>query len=1113
MNDWQWLKNRLVNSKTKSVSFWLPQTSSNIIDIAELIKCCSELKNTSINGLIDFLNQQDKLEFNLTRLKEIDVEDGKQLFGIETSVYKHFQNEIARFYKQVNKHFRETGSESLFLALPVIEGINEFNDIFRAPLLYVGVKLKVSPRFERFWLEINKEEIFLNPTIIGVETNKRNSLFKNNYDTTKIDVNDALKVFSELEYEFRMPLTSELKSFSKKAKSDFNTEKRTNYLINNVLLGIFDVKGDQLFQNFNEILNTDPDVLDELLKDRRDLLLENREFREQFDLKDTYLFSHLDIYQQYAVKQALLGDLIIEGPPGTGKSETIVNILVNLVLNNKKVLFVSEKVTALDVVYNRLGSFKHIALFNASVAAEKKRFYNQFAEFETYFTTYFSKKDLDATLPTFEGKWVDDILGAFQALQALYDTKINSGENLFSFKEIVSSFQMLDASYIKIKEYERFDEWVRVFSNPLWLEKHLSYQELKKELSQRWNGIDNFYQLQSLLNQTKKRKVLNYVLEHFEQFNTVISPKHVLFYKPSNKSQLLLKQLKQDVEQYTSLQRFQSPTKFETIKLNFINQVNENPTPWFFSWFIQFHAKPLLEKLVSFESNIIKTKQAYLNGIESYVASCKKLLKTTILNNFFQLYQTNKDELLEICRQAKNPVLKEITWWFKKHFELLKKLFPVHIMTLESAATLTPNQRGLYDYVVIDEASQVFLERAIPILFRADKYIIAGDTKQLKPANFFQSRAEYDVDEEFEDGNIEAAVHSSSLLHFLKNRSRILTLLKFHYRSDSADLIAFTNNRIYDNELIFMNKANADQRVFIVHDVIDGIWKNNRNLQEARDVVQRLEQLTTTNDYKKSLGVICFNKNQADLIEYLIDKQNNPLLNEWRERQNDVGEYEGLFVKNIENVQGDERDIIIFSLGYDRSVNSYGPISKQGGENRLNVAITRAKQRIELFKTNRGEDYNGLSSSSLGSKLLVEYLLYCEAMAKNQGEKITFQAVKRKETKAKYELAVENDFFNQLQAIFGGEFEIKRNVNEGAYFFSFVFYFNNIPYLAIDFNIPIPTSRKQVMEEILYREQFLKKRQWNLINIWMDEWKLNPIGVISKIRSSLAVHQNQHEEI
>lgn len=283
-------------------------------------------------------------------------------------------------------------------------------------------------------------------------------MFKNNYDTTKIDVNDALKVFSELEYEFRMPLTSELKSFSKKAKSDFNTEKRTNYLINNVLLGIFDVKGDQLFQNFNEILNTDPDVLDELLKDRRDLLLENREFREQFDLKDTYLFSHLDIYQQYAVKQALLGDLIIEGPPGTGKSETIVNILVNLVLNNKKVLFVSEKVTALDVVYNRLGSFKHIALFNASVAAEKKRFYNQFAEFETYFTTYFSKKDLDATLPTFEGKWVDDILGAFQALQALYDTKINSGENLFSFKEIVSSFQMLDASYIKIKEYERFDE-------------------------------------------------------------------------------------------------------------------------------------------------------------------------------------------------------------------------------------------------------------------------------------------------------------------------------------------------------------------------------------------------------------------------------------------------------------------------------------------------------------------------------------------------------------------------------------------------------------------------------------------------------------------------------
>ncbi|AAB95649.1 AAA domain-containing protein [Mycoplasmoides pneumoniae] len=1113
MNDWQWLKNRLVNAKTKAVSFWLAQTTSTILDIAELIKCCSDLKNTSINGLVDLINQQEKLEFNLTRLKEIDGEDARQLFGIEGNVYKHFQTELSRFYKQTRKHFRETGSESLFLGLPVIEGINEFNDVFRAPLLYVGVKLKVAPRLERFWLEINREEIFLNPTIIGVEINKRNSLFKNNYDTTKVDINQALEIFRELEYQFRMPLTSELKSFSKKAKSDFNTEKRTNFLTNNVLLGIFDVKGDQLFQNFNEILNTDPDVLDELLKDRRDLLYDNREFRENFNLKGTYLFSHLDIFQQYAVKQAFDGDVIIEGPPGTGKSETIVNILVNLALNKKKVLFVSEKVTALDVVYNRLGSFKHIALFNASVASEKKRFYSQFADYESFFTDNFSKKDLVNEMPVFDGQWVDKILSEFTNLQNIYDTQINSGNQSYSFKEILSSFPILDVSYIKIKEHDRFDEWVRVFSSQVWLEKHLTYLAFKAELSKRWQNIDNFYALKDLLEKRKNIRVLCYVLDYFEQNNSIIKPKRVLLYTPTERGQKQLHQLQQDVAKYNSLQRFKSAAKFETIKLNLANKLAQNAKPFFFSWFIQTHAQTLLENLVQTQKQLVKAKQSYLSKIEQYVVSCKRILKATILANFFELYQTNKNELLDICREAKNPVLKEITWWFKKNFALLSKLFPVHIMTFESAALLTPNQRRLYDYVVIDEASQVYLERAIPILYRGAKYIIAGDTKQLKPSNFFQARAEYDVDEEFEDGNVEAAVHSTSLLHFLKNRSRILTLLKFHYRSDSANLIAFTNNRIYNNELIFMNKATADKQVFIVHDVIDGIWRNNRNLQEARDVVQRLEQLTQTAEYQKSLGVICFNKNQAELIEYMIDKQNNPLLNEWRDRVNAQGEYVGLFVKNIENVQGDERDIIIFSLGYDRSVNSYGPISKQGGENRLNVAITRAKQRIELFKTNRASDYNGLSSNSLGSKLLVEYLLYCEAMANNQGESLDFQATQKQAPKAKYELELENQFFNELELIFGEQFTIKRNVNEGAYSFSFVFYFNENPYLAVDFNPALPHSRKEVSENIIYREQFLKKRKWNLVNIWLDEWKLNPGGVLQKLRNCLTHSENEFEEI
>ncbi|SYV93898.1 putative DNA helicase, partial [Mycoplasmoides gallisepticum] len=156
-------------------------------------------------------------------------------------------------------------------------------------------------------------------------------------------------------------------------------------------------------------------------------------------------------------------------------------------------------------------------------------------------------------------------------------------------------------------------------------------------------------------------------------------------------------------------------------------------------------------------------------------------------------------------------------------------MFKIHIMSFETASILLENKKDLYDYVIVDEASQVFLERAIPALYRAKKYIIAGDTKQLQPSSFFSSRSDYDdvaldklADEEILE--VEESVNAVSLIHYLKERSRINVVLRYHYRSNFGDLIAFTNDHVYDNELIFMNKAIKQKESFIVHDIIDGKW-------------------------------------------------------------------------------------------------------------------------------------------------------------------------------------------------------------------------------------------------------------------------------------------------
>jgi hypothetical protein len=306
------------------------------------------------------------------------------------------------------------------------------------------------------------------------------------------------------------------------------------------------------------------------------------------------------------------------------------------------------------------------------------------------------------------------------------------------------------------------------------------------------------------------------------------------------------------------------------------------------------------------------------------------------------------------------PVRKLVTEFENEIFRLL----PCWLASPEAVSAIFP-MKEMFDLVIFDEASQCFAERGIPAMYRAKQIVVAGDSRQLRPGDIYQVRWQ---EEEVDDVNLEV----ESLLD-LSSRYFIKVQLNGHYRSQSLELIDFSNRNFYDGQLRLLpdqRNINDRQSPLRFHKVA-GLWENNINTAEAEAVADLVVRLNKEFPAKK-IGVITFNAPQQlhvmDVLEekFLSEKQPLP---------------ESLFVKNIENVQGDERDIIIFSIGYapdkkGKLSMQFGSLNTAGGENRLNVAITRAREQIIIVSSIWPEELRTDETKNTGPKLLKDYLTY-----------------------------------------------------------------------------------------------------------------------------------------
>ena len=394
------------------------------------------------------------------------------------------------------------------------------------------------------------------------------------------------------------------------------------------------------------------------------------------------------------------------------------------------------------------------------------------------------------------------------------------------------------------------------------------------------------------------------------------------------------------------------------------------------AWIEHIEAKyPILRSVSSlqFDQKVKELREA----VDQKRATSEEILILKLREKTYEDVEYNRLNNRVTYRDLQHQVTKKKKIWplrkvIHEFSEELFKLIPCWMTSPESASAIFPMEE-LFDLVIFDEASQCFAERGIPAIYRGKQIVVAGDDKQLKPFDLYRVRWEDEAEEDIPELEIDSLLDLSR--KYLASVS-----LKGHYRSKSLELIDFSNQHFYQSKLKMLpERKSVNKDIPAIHYVkVDGVWENNQNEEEAVRVVELIDKLRIDQP-DKEIGVVTFNARQQSLILDLLDKK----LTEWGSLPH------GLFFFFIENVQGDEKDIIIFSIAYapDKKGNiqlRFGSLNIEGGENRLNVAVTRAREAIYMVSSLLPGEMDTRNTKNLGPKLLKSYLEYAWNVSQRQ---------------------------------------------------------------------------------------------------------------------------------
>lgn len=387
------------------------------------------------------------------------------------------------------------------------------------------------------------------------------------------------------------------------------------------------------------------------------------------------------------------------------------------------------------------------------------------------------------------------------------------------------------------------------------------------------------------------------------------------------------------------------------------------------AWIDHIESKyPILKAVSSLKLDHLK--QELQESIDQKIEISEEILLLKSREKTYKDLEYNRLNNLVTYRELYHQVTKKRKVWpirkvIAEFNEELFSILPCWMASPESASAIFP-MKEMFDLVIFDEASQCFAEKGIPAMYRGKQVVIAGDDKQLQPNDLYRVRWEEEEDSDILELEIDSLLDLAK--QFLPQTS-----LRGHYRSRSLDLIAFSNEHFYDGGLTLLPDFEIMKKAApsIHYLKVNGIWEDNINRAEAETTVSLVIKLLR-NQPEKEIGVVTFNTRQQSHILDALDIEIE---------KNNLVVPDTLFVKNIENVQGDEKDIIIFSTAYakDKTGNiqlKFGALNISGGENRLNVAITRAKEEIYVVTSLMPSELKTENTKNKGPKLLKAYLEY-----------------------------------------------------------------------------------------------------------------------------------------
>lgn len=464
----------------------------------------------------------------------------------------------------------------------------------------------------------------------------------------------------------------------------------------------------------------------------------------------------------------------------------------------------------------------------------------------------------------------------------------------------------------------------------------------------------------------------------------------------------------------------------------------------------------------------------------------------------FQIEASSNSEVGILQRNIRNGARGvSLRTLFDKIPDLLTRICPCMLMSPISVAQYINAKGAKFDYVIFDEASQMPTCEAVGAIARGKNVIVVGDPKQLPPTTFFEKNA-------FDEDNVDKE-DLESILDDCLALSMPSKYLQWHYRSKHESLIAFSNMKYYDNRLLTFPSPD-DLTSKVAFQYIPGVYDKGRtrqNKEEAVAVVEEIKRrLSDPELSKQSIGVVTFNTNQQSLIEDLLGDlfDQEPNLEQVAEASE-----EPIFVKNLENVQGDERDVILFSVGYgpDKTGKvsmNFGPLNREGGWRRLNVAVSRARYEMKVFST-LTPDQIDLSRTSAegvaGLKAFLEYAIHGRLA-------LAYEAVTSKSTDDHLVLTVAEKLREK-------GYEVKTNIGTSGY--------------RVDIGVVDPDNKgeyligilcdgynystaKSARDREITRCEVLKQLGWRICRVWAMEWWENSELTMKRLLSAIDVAQN-----